>query len=201
MQPNIHHQAKTYTCTTARSLDGRCKEKNMIYASIPDKEAWSVAVEIIRDPSKVDSKIEALKTADPNAERREYITGELAKIKAKQKRLRERLEDEDLDDETYAEVKARLKELADLKKGYESELAKEINIHEEWRKIQDQLTHFHKRCQEMREKLDDLEYKPDDKFKREAIQFFGITAWVWKTNHKPRIEIQLNPPSIASGTS
>src|SRR5262249_7761387 len=133
--------------------------------------------------------------------KREVITGELAKVKASRARLEKRLEDEDLDDETYTNVKRRLKELADLKRGYEKELATEIDIHEEWKKTQDQLRNFHKRCQEMREKLDDPEYEPDNKFKREAIEFFGITAWVWKADHKPRIDIQLNPPSIASSTS
>jgi DNA invertase Pin-like site-specific DNA recombinase len=198
MQPNIHRQIKTYTCTSV--TEGRCKERNLIYAHIPEKRAWEIALEIIRDPSEVDRKIEALKKEDPNAERREYITGELAKVKAKQKRDWNRLEDEDLDDDTYSEIKLRLKELADLKRGYENELAREINIHEEWRKAQDQLKYFHKRCQEMREKIDDPEYIPEGKFKREAIEFFGITAWIRKAGSDQRVEIQLNPPSIVSHT-
>lgn len=200
MQLDSSHHQKYYSCRTKSLLDGRCTVKNIILGRLVEGRAWEVALDIIRDPSEVDRKIEALKKEDPNAGRREYITGELAKIKARQKRLRERLEDEDLDDDTYGEIKARLKELADLKKGYESELAIEINVHEEWKKTQDQLRHFHKRCQEMRDKLDDPGYEPDNKFKREALEFFGITVWAWKANHNPRIEIHLNSPYIASST-
>ncbi len=201
MQPDNSHHRKYYSCRTKMLLDGRCRVRNMIPAHLVDEQAWSVAVEIIRNPSEVDRRIEALKQADPNAERREYIAGELAKIKAKQSRLRDRLEDEDMDDDTYADVKRRLRELADQKRAYESELAIEINVHEEWKKTQDQLRHFHKRCQEMREKLDDPNYDPDSKFKREALEFFGITVWVWKADHNPRIEIQSNPSFIVSRTS
>ena len=52
-----------------------------------DSIAWEYALEIIRDPSIVESKVEALKTVDPNAERREYILSELAMVKGKQSRL------------------------------------------------------------------------------------------------------------------
>ncbi len=194
-----------YRClTAANSVTGanRCPSlsKVTIEAYIPDDFAWSAAVEIIRDPSEVDRKLEAWKTEDPNAERRQHITEELAKIKARRARLAARLEDEDLDDETYADVKLRLKELAEQKKGYEKELSTEINMYDEWLKMQEKLDHFHKRCQEMREQLDDPEFKPDYDFKRQAIEFFGLVARVWKTDHNPRIAIESNPPSIVSNS-
>jgi DNA invertase Pin-like site-specific DNA recombinase len=202
----VHKKDETFTvyrCSNAiiriEGING-CpgKPSVTIRAHIPDNLAWSTAVEIIRDPSEVDRKLEAWKTEDPNAERRQHITGELAKIKTRRARLAARLEDEDLDDETYADVKLRLKELAEQKKGYEKELRTEINVYDEWLKMQERLNHFHKRCQEMREKLDDPEFEPDYDFKRQAIEFFGIVVKVWKTNHDPRIVIESNPPSIVS---
>lgn len=198
----MSRQRRSYGCITALSK-GTCNSsksrgRNRILARTIDPMAWNVAIAIIRDPSEVDRRVEAMKTADPNAERRQHITEELAKIKARQKRLRDRLEDEDLDDDTYADVKRRLHELADLKRGYESELNTEINVHAEWMKAQEALRHFHKRCQEMREQLDDPDYEPGYEFKREAIKFFGIVAWIWKTDHDPRIVIESNPPSIVS---
>ncbi|HEU5375895.1 MAG TPA: recombinase zinc beta ribbon domain-containing protein, partial [Ktedonobacteraceae bacterium] len=196
---------KVYRCSNAlRKVEGinRCQGSPSvsIRAHVADNAAWSVAVEIIRDPSEVDRKLEAWRTADPNAERRQHITGELTKIKNRRARLTARLEDEDLDDETYADVKLRLKELAEQKKGYEKELRTEINMYDEWLKMQERLNHFHKRCQEMREKLDDPEFEPDYDFKREAIEFFGLVAKVWKTDHRPRIVVESNPPSIMSHT-
>ncbi len=191
---------KGYRCMKGNLHSGRCPGGlgARIATDQLDSTAWSVAVEIIRDPSEVDRRVEARRTADPNAERRQYITGEIAKVKTRQSRLRDRLEDEDLDDDTYADIKLRLKELADQKRGYENELNIEINVHEEWMKTQEELKNFHKRCQEMREQLNDPNYEPDYAFKREAVEFFGIVAQVWKADHSPRIVIESNPPSIVS---
>src|SRR5260370_42328396 len=101
------------------------------------------------------------------------ITEELAKVRARQKRLRDRLEDEDMDDDTYADVKLRLQKLAEMKRGYENALTVEGNIHEGWKKEQEQLNNFHRKCDEYRKKIDDHNYEPDYEFKREAIEFFG----------------------------
>ena len=190
-----------YICINTAYTANKCDKSNKITAHIADNYAWSKAVEIIRDPSQVDRKLEARRKADPNAERREYITGELAKIKASRTRLMQRLEDEDLDDESYADVKRRLKELADLKRGYEHELTLENNIHEEWKKIQEQLKNFHRKCGEYRDKIDDHNYEPDYEFKREAIEFFGIVVRVRKGRNEDRMEAESNPPSIVSNGS
>ena len=199
------HQRKAYHCHTAQNC-GRCTSQNeggkfRMLAHTVDSIAWEYALEIIRDPSIVESKVEALKTVDPNAERREYILSELAMVKGKQSRLRDRMEDEDLDDDTYTDIKRRLAELANLKKGYESELKKEINIHDEWKKTQEQLNHFNKRCQQMLIQLNDPTYEVDYEFKREVIEFLGIIVRVWRSDHNPRFEIELNVPSIVSSTT
>jgi site-specific DNA recombinase len=196
------HQRRVYRCQTALN-HGKCTSekgvgRNEIDVAIIDPKAWARAVEIIRNPLLVDEAVEARKTADPNAERRQFITEELAKIKTRRARLTARLEDEDLDDESYEDIKLRLKELADQKRGYESELRIEVDIHEQWKKAQEQLNNFHKRCREMRERIDDPNYEPDYEFKRDAIRFFGIIVWVWKASHNPRFVIESNPPSIVS---
>jgi DNA invertase Pin-like site-specific DNA recombinase len=187
-----------YVCINNAYTANKCDKGNKITAHIVDNYAWSKAVEIIRDPSQVDRKLEARRKEDPNAERREYITGELAKIKASRARLMKRLEDEELDDESYTDVKRRLKELADLKRGYEHELTLESNIHEEWKKAQKQLNNFHRKCEEYREKINDPDYEPDYGFKREAIEFFGIIVRVRKGRNDDRMEAESNPPSIVS---
>src|SRR6266487_4008028 len=191
---------KIYRCSTAYIKAKKCPNGS-ITAHIADDLAWEKAIEIIRDPLEVDRKADAWKTEDPNVERRQFITSELAKIKDRQKRLRDRLEDEDLDDDTYADVKLRLKDLADQKRGYEDELKIEINIHDEWKKVQDQLKNFHRKCAEYVKKIDDPNYEADYNFKREAIEFFGIVVTVWRTDHKPRIDIQSTPPSIVSSST
>ena len=188
-----------YWCINNAFTANKCEGKgNRISAHIADNYAWSKAVEIIRDPSQVDIKLEARRKADPNAARRQMITEELAKVRARQKRLRDRLEDEDMDDDTYADVKLRLQKLAELKRGYEHELAIESNIHEEWEKEQDQLNNFHRKCEEYREKIDDPDYEPDYDFKREAVEFFGIIVRVRKGRDGGRMEAESNPPTLVS---
>lgn len=190
-----------YRCNTTSKVNGKCKANNSVSVSVVDPIGWEEAVKLIRDPSEVDQEVEARRTKDPNAEQRQRLTNDLAKVNAIRARLTKRLEDEDLDDETYADIKRRLKELAEMKRGYESALNTEIDVHEEWRKAQEKLNHFHKRCQEMHEKLDDPDFNPDHRFKREAIEFFGIVVWVWKTDHRPRFEIEYYTPSLASNTT
>ncbi len=166
--------------------------------NVLDNAAWIYAQDIIRNPSEVDRRLEGWKTSDPNKDRREYITNELTRIKASRARLTRHIEDEDLDDDTYADIKRRLKELKDQKDSLEKELTIEINVHEEWMSLQEEVKKFHRRCAEMREQLDDPAFKPDYKFMRDAIIYFGIVATVWKANHKPRIDLQSNPPAIMS---
>ncbi len=112
-----------------------------------------------------------------------------------------KLEDPELDDDTYADVKRRLREFKNDKDALEKELSVQINVHEEWKKAQQKLANFHKRCQEMREKLDDPQFEPDFAFKREAVEFFGIRAIVWRKNHKPHFDITCSPLDIVSMTT
>ena len=88
-----------------------------------------------------------------------------------------------------------------MKRGYEHELTLESNIHEEWKKAQEHLKNFHRKCDEYREIIDDLNYEPDYKFKREAIEFFGIVVRVWRKQDGHRMEAESNPPSIVSNGS
>ncbi len=191
-----------YCCINNASTANKCDGKgNKITARIADDYAWSKAVKIIRDPFHVDKKLEARRKEDPNADKRQIITEELVKVKAKQKRLRDKLEDEDMDDDTYADVKLRLKNLAEMKRGYEQALRVESNIHEEWKKEQEQLRNFHRKCDEYREKIDDPNYEPDYEFKREAIEFFSIVVRVWRKRDGHRMEAASNPSSIVSNGS
>ncbi len=195
-------ERRRYHCINTLYTANKCGAYgNRIGALIADNYAWSKAVEIIRDPSQVDRRLEARRKSDPNADRRQMLTEELAKVRAKQKRLRDKLEDEDLDDDTYADVKLRLQKLAELKRGYEHELTVETNVHDRWKKEQEQLRNFHRKCDEYRNKLNDCNYEPDYAFKREAIEFFGIIVRVQKKRDGNRLVIESNPPSIVSNDS
>ena len=190
-----------YVCINNTYTANKCTTRNQITVHIADDKAWSKAIEIIRNPSMVEKQLEARRKEDLNADRRQMITEELAKVKVRQKRLRDRLEDEDMDDDTYADVKLRLQKLADLKRGYERELSVENDMHEQWKKEQEQLNNFHRKCEEYREKIDDSNYEPDYDFKREAIEFFGIIVRVRREKDGDRTIVESTPPSIVSNDS
>jgi site-specific DNA recombinase len=184
-----------YSCTKANNGFGRCPGVN-IEASILDKAAWDCATKIILDPSEVDKRVAAWRSEDETADRRKRLAKEVAAIARKQETLRSRLED-DLDSETYTSIKARLKQLAEEKYGYEQELRTDEDIHREWKELEKKLDIFHQRCAEMREKISDPSYNPSYEFKRDACVFLGIQATVYAVKHKPRYEITCLPPSIA----
>jgi DNA invertase Pin-like site-specific DNA recombinase len=172
-KPEKRYEWYQYLCPKAVRITklGACV-RNIIDQGLLDDAAWAKAVELIRNPTVVDKEVEARKTEDPNAGRRQIIKDELAKIKTTRATLTLRLEDPELDDDSYADVKRRLRELKNDKDALEKEQSVQIDIHEEWKKAQQKLTNFHKRCAEMRDKLNDPEFKTDFAFKREAIEFF-----------------------------
>lgn len=187
-----------YVCINNAYTANKCEKSNNITAHIADNGAWSKVIEIIRNPSLVEEKLNARRKKDLNADKRQTIITELEKVKARQKRLRDRLEDEDMDDDTYADIKLRLQKLADMKRGYEHELSKELDIYKEWNQVQEQLIDFRRKCDEYRGKIDDPNYVPDYEFKREAIEFFGIIARIRQEKDGDRIVIDSAPPSFVS---
>ncbi len=186
-----------YRCSRGGSGLGRCRDFfERAYAV--DEAAWSNALEIINNPSLVDEKINALRSKDPTQEHRTRYTAKIAEIEQKQKRLRDKLEDEDLDPETYQDFKQRLKRYAEEKSGYEEELSNKQLIHKKWSALNDKLNDLHQFCAEMRERMSDPEYIPPYKKKREACELFGIYAIIWGAGHTPRFEIKCSPPDIMS---
>lgn len=184
-----------YVCTRGNSGFGRCKGCS-IAAHIVHDAAWEAALEIIYDPSQADKRVERLRAQeDPNAGERTSIKNKIARIEQQQKVLRQRLTQLTLDKETEEWLSRELRDLAEKKKGYEGELKTTEDRHDKYTLLQSRLAEFHQRCQELRE---NPEFTPSDAFKRDAIDFFGITAIIWQQDHKPHYKIESNPPLIVS---
>ena len=69
---------------------------------------------------------------------------------------------------------------------------------QKYNQLQERIEQFHQRCSEWREKVDDPEFTPTYEFMRDACEFFGITAIVYKFGREHRFEIQARTPSIMS---
>lgn len=181
-----------------------CRQAAPKYTVIPaaslDKAVWQRAIEIIRNPSLVEEAINAQMPKDEHQEDMKVIKGKLADIERRRKQLTAALED-DIDEDTYKDIKARLKLLAEEKQAWEKELKRYQNeqalLEEERAALED----FKRWCTEEREKLDDPNYETTYENRRRACIRLGIKAVVWRPEHKPRFKIIVSPPEIVSRNS
>jgi hypothetical protein len=197
------YEYKYYRCSGALNIvSHKCIGCSNMNIKIVDDAAWQKAVEIIRDPSIVDAALAKKRTDDPTASRRKQINKEIATLETERKDLqadllrmiRERV----LDRNTEGVLTNRLKEIGKLVSQLNSELLDDEKIHQKWEQVQKKIENLHEKCAVMREKLNDPMYAPDYRTKRDLIEFFGITATIWESGHKPRFEIQFNPPEIVT---
>lgn len=103
-----------------------------------------------------------------------------------------------LDEGTKEFLTSHLKQLNDQANQWTEQLQKDTDEQQKWRKVQERLDKFHKRCLEIRENLDDPNYEPDYEEKRDILEFFGITVVVWPKNNEVRFQIWCNPPDVVS---
>ena len=196
--------ARTYTlyaCAKQAALLGVCQGCSIL-TTILDGAAWEKAVELIQNPSLVDKRLQAYKSVDPTADRRKNITAKLKEIRQEQAALQDYLTDRiikrKLDRKTEDHLTTQLHQLAEQERKWLDELAKDDDMHQQWKKVQEKVETLHQRCAAMREKLRDPDYTPGYEEKRELCEFFGITGIVWKKGTDPHFEIRANPPSIVS---
>lgn len=194
-----------YVCTTHASLLERCASGCSIPATAVDEAAWEEAVKIIRDPSEVDNKVRMHRSPDPTEGSRKNILAKLKKIRDEQEALQdylaERIKKRKLDPKTEDHLTTQLQQLGERELKWMEELAKDVDIHEQWKQLQAKLDELHAVCADMREKLDDPEYIPPYEKKRELCEFFGITVVCYRSGHKPPYEVEVNSPSIVSPLS
>ncbi len=190
-----------YSCGIQQALLNVCKGCSILTTTL-DAAAWQKALEIIRNPSQVDERVNALRSDDPTATRRKAINKKLKEVREQQTAMRENLAllmvTHQPDQGTLQFLDAQLKQLADQEEGCMRELARDEDIHEKWKKVQKKLDELHMECADIRKHLDDSNYEPSYETKREILGFLGIQAVVWKKGRTPNFEIRCNPPSIVS---
>ncbi len=188
----------TYVCPNIRA---RCPGCTILAREI-DPPAWKEAVRIIRNPHEVDTKVKGLLTELEEAKQKRQQKTELATLRKKQASMRSELntmiQEGTIDKGTRAYLTGELSLLAKQEEDILSAQRDEQAVQEKYNKVQQRLLAFYKRCAEWREKLDDPEFNPPYKFRRDAIEFFGITAIAYRSGSRPRAETQTDPPSIMS---
>lgn len=199
---NKYYPSVSYSCGKGEQALGECR-RVIIVSHIVDEAAWEHAVEIIKDPQLVAQKLAEKKRKNPT-------DGEFAPLERRDKRLKE-IEDEVQNLVKLAQqapfsivLETTAKLLAGLERerqGLLQEHAKLTHIDKEFKKEQDALLVFEKRCETMRSQLENPDFEPTYEFKREALEYFGIKARVWRVDHKPHFIITYGPPSVVSVSS
>lgn len=189
----------SYNCAKPYNYVGLCKGCS-IAVDILDLAVWEKAVEIIRDPSEVDRKIEQLTAENSATQHRKRALKTLNDIRREQETLRNNLSTvmrkKVLDERTVAFLSGQLQLLGQQEEEALNQLADEQALQDKYTKLHQRIAEFHQQCQEWREKLNDSQFIPSFQFKRDALQFFGMSVIVWKQGTEPRYVINIDPPNI-----
>ena len=188
-----------YQCNNYGGTVSVCKGCSIGARSL-DEAAWQKAVQIIRDPSLEEKKVrELLAEVTPSTQRANAVK-RVENIRTRQKALRKDLstlsQEGRLDKGTREYLLGELQLLSVQEEQAQRELDDAQVLQEKQGQLAERIVEFHQRCREWREKADDPEFTPSYDFKRDACEFFGITAIVRKSDQNPRYEITDGPPHI-----
>ncbi len=190
----------TYECTNLRNPVVKCYGGN-IEAHILDQAVWSFTTKIIRNPDLVEQALKGREQEREVASQElDIVENNLAKINRKIKNLAAWLgqTEQELDEDTFAEITTQLKLLSEQKKLWEAQREPAMKAHNDQQEIQESLKRFREWCAKTRAKLDDPAHEFTYVEKREACEQLGVKALVWRADHDPRYEIFVLPPDFVS---
>ena len=177
-----------YRCkSTGDSERGECKGFT-ITARLVDEDAWKRAVEIINDPTILTQTLQKKKGKNPTEGEFDPINRQLRDIEKEVQNiitLGRFAQDEE-------SVKSLGKLLADAERrklGLLAEQKKLQNLDLLYQEEQQKITAFEERCAIYRQKLTDPNASFSYAEKREALEYFGIRALVWRKEHTPQFRI------------
>ncbi len=189
-----NHGRYLYCCHRKITRRGDCPTASISTKKL-DTEVWKRAQEIILNPTQVTEEVNKRRQADPTKDNHKSLKNQLAKVTHEIENCTKTLLE--AKNETVRSIMS--KELERLVKD-QGQLEHALrNVHsqqKEWAKEQKKLDDFVQECAKMRGQLDDLNYEPTYEFKRNACEYFGLKAHVWRADHKPHSSIECNPPKI-----
>ncbi|GCF07817.1 recombinase family protein [Dictyobacter arantiisoli] len=193
-----------YTCIGRYGQLEKCKGC-WIDARIVDRATWEKVIEIIDNPEVVDEAVTKKRKKDPTAGNRVKIKTKIKEIEAQQETFRTQLRDlmlkGVLDQGTQEFLSTELKQLSERLQEWNTKLIENEDVHQEWKKIEDKLNDVHKTCRQLSEQIHDPEYAPTYQEKRDLVEFFKITATIWKADHSPRFKLESNVVDIVTDLS
>lgn len=188
-----------YNCSNTNLKGGKCSGCFISVDSL-DKAVTEYIVEIIRDSSVVDKKIEKMLVESPISKRQQGKLKNLNAICHEQTQLRNNLSrvmrQETFDAVTIAFLNRELQLLEQQAQEAEKELADEQRVQQQRENLERCIVKFREQCTEVRGQLDNPQFLPPFTFQREALLFLGISVTAWRSGIKPRYEIYTDHPKI-----
>jgi site-specific DNA recombinase len=162
-------------------------------------------LELIRDSSVVDAKIQQLQAENPAQKQQQRKLKNLNAILRDQETFRNNLASEmrkkNFSERTVAFLNTQLTMLEQQEEEARRDLADEQRMQEQHEILDHRIAEFHAQCTEWSEKLDDPQFTPDFQFYLDAVIFLGINVKVWRAGTEPRYEIYTAPPEIVASLS
>ena len=178
---------------------GKCSGCS-IAVDLLDSGVAEYILELIRDPSIVDKKIQQLQNANPAHKQQQRKIKNLNAILREQETYRINLANEmrkkTLSEKTVAFLNTQLTALEEQEQEARNDLADEQRMQQKQENLERCIAEFHQQCREWREKVGDSQFTPSFQYNPDAVLFFGLSVTVWKTGTKPRYEIHTDPPEI-----
>jgi len=178
---------------------GKCSGCS-IPVDLLDRGVAEYIIEVIRDLSVVDKRIQQLQAKNPAHKQQQTKLKNLNAILREQETFRNNLAVEmrkkTLSERTVAFLNTQLTILEQQEQEARKDLADQQRMQQKQEQLQQRIAEFHQQCQEWREKVDDSQFTLSFKFNLDAVLFFGLSVTVWRTGTEPRYEIYADPPEI-----
>jgi site-specific DNA recombinase len=181
-----------YVCNAAKRFPGRCGF-HAISTSLLDEVVWTRIWATLNQPERIEAEVARRReagdpTTDADLAAVEGNLAELERDRARQVRLLDKLSDLD-DEETLAEIKGRLRHLAQRKRELEAERTGVLSRRERWEADQARLGSLAAWCERVKTRLAGFDYAK----KRLALDAFDVRVTVWRADHSPRWRVTADP--------
>ena len=185
-----------YICSKKNRAFGECEGSTISTPKI-DRIVWEKVTERVKQLSRtikwVDEQMKKLQGTSPVKVDLPSIQIRLQKINKKISNLIA-MSEKDLDEETLGEVNGQLVEASKQKKTL-LEMQKGVKEKQvQWDDILKVLSEFRQWCIDTAGNVENASYDE----KRRAIRALGVKVTIWRTDHNPRYEIEMTPPTIVS---
>jgi site-specific DNA recombinase len=191
--------AEYYCRQRSGNGDLRSNHTTSITVSILDKAAYKKILEVMRQPELVRLKVAKLREDNQPVVDVEDVEATIEGIRIKIKKLLD-LAASSTDDETYEEIKAKIREQEQEKQKAQSLLYDVEEDDEERAEVEAEIVRFEKWVAEVQPLLLDPNYKPSYEELRLAVHVLGIKAIVYPQSgdYPFRAQVDFTIPEIVS---